>query len=59
MAPSLVYAENELRGAGFELLLDHVRDGGIRTGLWRTVLRLLKLGEPARAARLAAALTTS
>jgi hypothetical protein len=45
-----------MRDDGFEILLDHVREGGRRDGLWRTVARLLRFGEPLRAARLAAAL---
>ncbi len=59
VAPAIVWCERALRGEGFPLLLDHIREGGDRSGLWRTALRLLKLGEPRRAARLAAALAAS
>ena len=45
-----------MKGEGFDLLLDHVRAGGDRSGLWRTAARLVKFGEPARALRLASAL---
>lgn len=59
VAPNLVYCGRSLAGQGFSLLLDHVREGGDKTGLWRTAARLIKLGSPGRALRLAAALTTS
>jgi hypothetical protein len=39
-----------------ELVLDHLRHGGARDGLWRTVVRLLTFGQPRQAARLAMAL---
>jgi hypothetical protein len=56
VAKGIVYSRVALRGEGFDLLLDHIRDGGSRDGLWRTAGRLLKLGEPIRALRLATAL---
>lgn len=56
VAPGILYSEHALRDQGFELLLRYVREGGDRTGLWRTAGRLVKIGAPARAARLAAAL---
>lgn len=59
VAPKLVYCENALRSDGLDLLLRHVREGGDRSGLWRTAGRLVKLGAPARAARLAATLAFS
>lgn len=59
VAPTLVYCENALRSEGLDLLLRHVREGGDRAGLWRTAGRLVKLGAPARAARLAATLAFS
>ena len=46
-------------GEGFTMLIDHIRDGGTRDGLWRTVARLVKFGQPLQAARLAAALATN
>jgi hypothetical protein len=52
----IVYSPTALRGDGLQLILDHIRSGGVRTGLWRTVGRLLKLCEPRRAAMLAASL---
>ncbi|UVO52799.1 glycosyltransferase [Sphingomonas sp. SUN039] len=51
-----VYTPTALRGEGFDLMLAHIREGGATDGLWRTVVRLLTLNEPARAFRLAAAL---
>ncbi len=59
VAPNLVYSEQALRSQGFELLIKYVREGGDRKGLWRTAGRLVKLGEPGRAARLAAVLAVS
>ncbi len=59
VAPAIVYSVEGLRAEGFGLLIDHVREGGSKAGLWRTAGRLVKLGEPARAARLAAALAVS
>jgi GT2 family glycosyltransferase len=58
LAKSIVYSPIALRGEGFDLLLDHVRAGGAKDGLWRTAGRLVKIGEPGRALRLAAALAT-
>lgn len=51
-----LYSPTAMRGEGFDLLLDHIRAGGDRTGLWRTAGRLVKFGAPARALRLAVAL---
>lgn len=59
VAPILVYSEQALRSRGFDLLLRYVRESGDRKGMWRTAGRLLKLGSPLRALRLAAALTTA
>jgi glycosyltransferase involved in cell wall biosynthesis len=53
-----VYTPTALRGEGLDLMLAHIRDGGARDGYWRTVMRLLTLGEPARALRLTATLLT-
>ena len=55
----ILHSPSGLRDNGFEIMLDHVRDGGERDGLWRTVARLVKLGEPVRALRLGAALAAS
>jgi len=59
VAPRIVWSELALRGEGFPLLLAHIEDGGDRAGLWRTALRLIKLGEPRRAARLALTLAAA
>jgi len=56
VAPRIVYSTRALTGPGFPLLLDHVREGGDRAGLWRTAARLMKLRSPGKAFRLAAAL---
>jgi len=40
-------------------LLEHVRAGGARDGLWRTAARLVKMGAPAKAVRLAATLVST
>jgi hypothetical protein len=59
VAPDLLYSPAGLRDEGFDLILRHLRDGGSRGGMWRTVARLLRLGEPVRALRLATALATN
>jgi glycosyltransferase involved in cell wall biosynthesis len=56
VALGIVYTPAALRGEGFHLMLGHIREGGQTGGLWRTVVRLMTLREPARAARLATAL---
>ena len=56
VAPRLLYSRIALASDGYDLLLAHIREGGRTPGLWRTVARLLSLGKPARAARLAATL---
>ncbi len=56
VAASILYSPIAMKGDGFEILLDHVRGGGAKDNLPRTVLRLLRFGEPVRAARLALAL---
>ena len=56
VALGIVYSPTALRGGGFDLMLDHIRDKGATDGLWRTVVRLVTLGELSRAARLALAL---
>ena len=52
----LLYSRHALKGEGMALVLDHISRGGSRRGLWRTVARLLKFGQPRQAARLAIAL---
>jgi len=59
VAMGLLYSAQAMRDEGFDLLVRHLRDGGRRDGMWRTVLRLLRFGEPWRAMRLAVTLATS
>lgn len=59
VALGLRYSASAMRDEGFDLLMNHLRDGGRRDGMWRTVARLVRFGEPIRALRLAATLTTS
>lgn len=59
VALGLRYSASALRDEGFDLLMSHLRAGGRRDGMWRTVARLVRFGEPVRALRLAATLTTS
>lgn len=54
--PGLLYSETALRGEGYDLMQQFIAEGGNRDGLWRTVARLARLGEPARALGLAKAL---
>ncbi len=54
----IVYTSAALRSDGLDLMIQHVRAGGAIDGLWRTVGRLVTLGEPLRALRLATALAT-
>lgn len=52
----LRYSRAGMGDRGFDLLLDHVRDGCSHKGLWRTVARLARFGYVPRAIKLAAAL---
>lgn len=56
LAPAILYSEIGLRGDGYPHILDYVRDGHRGRALWRTVARLVRLGEIQRAATLGAAL---
>lgn len=56
VAIGLRYSLDSLRDDGFDLLLRHLKQGGRREGMWRTVARLLRFGEPRRALMLAATL---
>lgn len=58
VAPGLLYSRAGLRDEGFDLICRYLREGGRRDGMWRTVARLVRFGEPLRAARLAATLAT-
>jgi hypothetical protein len=49
----ILYSDVALCGEGYEMLLDHLRDGGPREGMWKTAARLVRFGRPARALRLA------
>jgi hypothetical protein len=55
-ARALLFSPLAMRGEGFDLLLRHLDDGAGHEGLWRTVARLIRFGDPLRAIRLAAAL---
>lgn len=57
VAPTLIHAPSAMRDQGFQILLRYLAEGGDHAGMWRTVARLVRFGEPRRAARLAAALT--
>jgi len=59
VALGLLYSAQAMRDEGFDLLVQHLRDGGRRDGMWRTVVRLLRFGEPWRALRLATTLALS
>lgn len=59
VAPGLLYSRAGLGGSGFDLIRRHIRDGGRRDGMWRAVGRLVRFGEPTRAALLALTLATS
>jgi hypothetical protein len=56
VARALLYSRSEMAGQGFELLLEHVEEGGRGAELWRTAARLVRFGEPVRALKLIAAL---
>lgn len=58
VAHGLLYSREGLREGGLDLILRHLADGGSRDGMWRTVARLFRFGDPLRAMRLAAALAT-
>ena len=55
----LRYSRAGMQDRGFDMLLDHVRTGGTRAGMWRTVARLATFGLPARSLRLALALAAT
>lgn len=59
VAPSLLYSHSGLRDHGFDILLQYIREGGSHEGMWRTVARLLRFGEPSRAFALATTLAAS
>lgn len=53
VVPGLLYSSACASAEGLALIVAHLAAGGSRTGLWRAVGRLVRLGEPAGAARLA------
>ena len=59
VAPGILYSYSGLRDEGFNIVIQHIREGGSRDGMWRTVARLLRFGEPARAITLATTLATN
>jgi hypothetical protein len=56
LAQRLIYSPEAMAGEGFAIIADHIRGGGAQDGLWRTVARLLRVGEPRRALQLSALL---
>ena len=56
VARGLIYSPIALRGEGFGMLLRHIGEGGRGIDLWRTVVRLVRFGEPGRALQLASTL---
>ncbi|MEY2944058.1 MAG: hypothetical protein RLY97_2072 [Pseudomonadota bacterium] len=59
VAHGLKHSLAALRDEGFTIIQRHLRDGGSRKGMWRTVARLVKYGEPIRALRLCFTLLTT
>ena len=55
----ILHSPIALRDEGFDIVVRHIRGGGTRHGMWRTVARLMKLGEPRRALKLSAALAST
>ncbi len=52
----IIYSPDILAGEGFGVLVDHVRESGASSDLWRIVPRLARAGHYAKAARIGAAL---
>ncbi|MXO87459.1 glycosyltransferase [Altererythrobacter aestuarii] len=59
VARGILHSPVGLRDQGFDIMLSHIREGGSHEGMWRTVLRLVRLGEPLRALRLTTVLATN
>ncbi len=53
LVAALLYSRACASAQWFDLAATHLSDGGARDGLWRTVVRLVRLGEPRAALRLA------
>jgi hypothetical protein len=49
VTPTIVYSKAAMEGKGYALMLDHVREGGATKGLWRTIARLMRFGQPMHA----------
>jgi glycosyltransferase involved in cell wall biosynthesis len=56
VAPNILYSPVALKTDGYDIILRYIREGGERDGMWRTAARLVTLGEPKRALRMAGAL---
>jgi len=52
----MLYSPEALSGDGYDILLDHIREGGPEPRFWRAAARLLKSGRPQKAAGVAGAL---
>lgn len=59
VVPNLLYSPIALRGDGFDVVLEHVREAGPGPALWRTAIRLAKFGDYRRALKLARVLASS
>jgi hypothetical protein len=59
VTPQILFSKAALSAGGALFIRDYVRDGGDRAGLWRTCLRLLKMGMPVDAIRLSMSLARS
>lgn len=59
VAPRLLYSDIALAGSGYDMLVDYIRAGGSRDGMWRTVARMVTWGLPLRALKLATVLARS
>ena len=57
VVPALIYSPRALRTEGFGYIVDFVKSGGNYDKLWRTIGRLVTLGEYRRAAYMAYAMT--
>jgi glycosyltransferase involved in cell wall biosynthesis len=55
-AQRLLYSREAMKSDAFELVLQLAHASAYQPDLWRTVVRLVRFGEPGRAARLAATL---
>ncbi len=56
VAPRLLYSDIALAGSGYDMLVDYIRAGGSRDGMWKTVARMVRWGLPVRALKLATVL---